>query len=213
MSEGARIASARFWSLGPWRSRAHRGATERRPHRIRLHGSKARCAWERTGHSLRRRRDAASRTASLRNSPRGSLQCLHIAECRAGDRVLVRVDKSVEAIALYVACLRMGAVFVPMNTAYTTHELEYFIHDAEPASIVVRPDDFAAMASLLPEKEQARIQLRSGPRPTARCWPGSARTRARAWRRLRPRGQRSVPTTWLPCSIPPAPLANPKRQC
>jgi malonyl-CoA/methylmalonyl-CoA synthetase len=75
----------------------------------------------------------------------------------AGDRVLVCVDKSVEAIALYVACLRMGAVFVPMNTAYTTHELEYFIHDAEPALIVVRPDDFAAMASLLPEKEQARI--------------------------------------------------------
>ena len=75
----------------------------------------------------------------------------------AGDRVLVRVDKSVEAIALYVACLRMGAVFVPMNTAYTTHELEYFIRDAEPALIVVRPDDFSAMAGLLPQNEQARI--------------------------------------------------------
>src|SRR6185437_13317344 len=53
----------------------------------------------------------------------------------AGERVLVRVDKSVEAIALYVACLRIGAVFVPLNTAYTTHELEYFIRDAEPALI------------------------------------------------------------------------------
>jgi malonyl-CoA/methylmalonyl-CoA synthetase len=76
----------------------------------------------------------------------------------AGDRVLVRVDKSVEAIALYVACLRLGAVFVPLNTAYTTHELEYFIRDAEPALIVVRPEDFSATATLLPESERARIQ-------------------------------------------------------
>jgi malonyl-CoA/methylmalonyl-CoA synthetase len=67
------------------------------------------------------------------------------------DRVLVKVDKSVEAIALYVACLRMGAVFVPLNTAYTPHELEYFIKDAEPRLIVVRPDDFPATANLVPE--------------------------------------------------------------
>lgn len=76
----------------------------------------------------------------------------------AGDRVLVRVDKSVEAIALYVACLRLGAVFVPLNTAYTTHELEYFIRDAEPTLIVVRPEDFSATATLLPESERARIR-------------------------------------------------------
>jgi malonyl-CoA/methylmalonyl-CoA synthetase len=75
-----------------------------------------------------------------------------------GDRVLVRVDKSVEAIALYVACLRLGAVFVPLNTAYTTHELEYFIRDAEPTLIVVRPEDFAATATLLPAGARARIQ-------------------------------------------------------
>jgi len=76
----------------------------------------------------------------------------------AGDRVLVRVDKSVEAIALYIACLRMGAVFVPLNTAYTAHELEYFIHDAEPSLIVVRPEDFAATAALVPQREQVRIR-------------------------------------------------------
>ena len=75
-----------------------------------------------------------------------------------GDRVLVRVDKSVEAIALYVACLRMGAVFVPLNTAYTVHELEYFIVDAEPALIVVRPEDFTATAALVPQPGRARIQ-------------------------------------------------------
>jgi malonyl-CoA/methylmalonyl-CoA synthetase len=75
-----------------------------------------------------------------------------------GDRVLVRVDKSVEAIALYVACLRLGAVFVPLNTAYTTHEIEYFIRDAEPALIVVRPEDFSATATLIPDSERPRIQ-------------------------------------------------------
>ncbi len=83
-----------------------------------------------------------------------------LARCAVGpgDRVLVRVDKSVEAIALYVACLRMGAVFVPLNTAYTIHELEYFIRDAEPALIVVRPEDFAATASVVPPSARAQIQ-------------------------------------------------------
>lgn len=101
-----------------------------------------------------------------------------------GDRVLMRVDKSVEAVALYVACLRLGAVFVPLNTAYTTHELEYFIQDAEPALIVVRPEDFSATATLLPESERARIRtlgtaadgtLLAGSGATA---PGSGRASA-----------------------------------
>ena len=74
-----------------------------------------------------------------------------------GDRVVVKVDKSVEAIALYIACLRMGAVFVPLNPASTAHELEYFIHDADPRLIVVRPEDLAAAAALAPQGEGARI--------------------------------------------------------
>ncbi len=49
-----------------------------------------------------------------------------------GDRVAVAVEKSVEAVFLYVACLRMGAVYMPLNTAYTTAELEYFLSDAQP---------------------------------------------------------------------------------
>ena len=77
---------------------------------------------------------------------------------KPGDRVLVRVDKSVEAIALYLACLGSGAVFVPLNTAYTTHELKYFIEDAEPGLIVVRPEDSAAVAALVPKSDTARVQ-------------------------------------------------------
>jgi malonyl-CoA/methylmalonyl-CoA synthetase len=49
-----------------------------------------------------------------------------------GDRVVAQVEKSPEAIALYLACLRIGAVFVPLNTAYTTAEIEYFLGDADP---------------------------------------------------------------------------------
>ena len=68
----------------------------------------------------------------------------------SGDRVLVKVDKSVEAIALYVACLRIGAVFVPFNTAYTPHEMDYFIRDSEPRLIIVRPEDRVAVDALVP---------------------------------------------------------------
>src|SRR5688572_20119753 len=55
-----------------------------------------------------------------------------------GDRVVAQVDKSPEAIALYLACLDVGAAFVPLNTAYTFAELEYFLGDAAPSLAVVR---------------------------------------------------------------------------
>jgi malonyl-CoA/methylmalonyl-CoA synthetase len=59
---------------------------------------------------------------------------------QAGDRVAVQVDKSPEAIMLYLACLRAGAVYLPLNTAYTRTELEYFIADAEPRVLVCAPE-------------------------------------------------------------------------
>ncbi len=54
----------------------------------------------------------------------------------AGDRVVVQVEKSPENLALYLATLRIGAVYVPLNTAYTISELDYFLTDAEPALFV-----------------------------------------------------------------------------
>ncbi len=56
---------------------------------------------------------------------------------RPGDRVAVQVEKSAEALILYLACLRSGAVYLPLNTAYTLAELDYFIGDAEPRLLVV----------------------------------------------------------------------------
>jgi malonyl-CoA/methylmalonyl-CoA synthetase len=55
---------------------------------------------------------------------------------QAGDRVAAQVDKSVEAIALYLATLRAGAVFLPLNSAYTRAEVDYFLGDAEPRVFV-----------------------------------------------------------------------------
>jgi malonyl-CoA/methylmalonyl-CoA synthetase len=57
-----------------------------------------------------------------------------------GDRVAVQVEKSPEAILLYLACLRAGAVFLPLNTAYTLAELAYFLDDAEPTLVVCDPE-------------------------------------------------------------------------
>jgi len=53
-----------------------------------------------------------------------------------GDRILVQAEKSVEGALLYLAALRAGLIYVPLNTAYTAAELDYFIADAEPALIV-----------------------------------------------------------------------------
>jgi malonyl-CoA/methylmalonyl-CoA synthetase len=58
---------------------------------------------------------------------------------KPGDRVAVQVEKSVEALMLYLACLRAGAVYLPLNTAYTLAELDYFIGDAEPRLVVCSP--------------------------------------------------------------------------
>jgi len=55
---------------------------------------------------------------------------------KPGDRVAVQVAKSVQAIALYLATLRAGAVFLPLNTAYTRVEVGYFLEDAEPTVFV-----------------------------------------------------------------------------
>jgi malonyl-CoA/methylmalonyl-CoA synthetase len=56
-----------------------------------------------------------------------------------GDRVAAQVEKTPENLYLYLACVRAGAVFLPLNTAYTLVELSYFIEDAEPALIVCDP--------------------------------------------------------------------------
>jgi len=56
-----------------------------------------------------------------------------------GDRVVAQVPKSATAVALYLAALRVGAVYVPLNEAYTADEVAYFLADAEPTVVVFAP--------------------------------------------------------------------------
>ena len=76
----------------------------------------------------------------------GVLKILGVAK---GDRVAVQVDKSSAAVALYLACLRVGAVYLPLNTAYTPAEVAYFVGDAEPTLLVCRPQSEAPLSGVL----------------------------------------------------------------
>ncbi len=59
---------------------------------------------------------------------------------RPGDRLLAQVEKSPEAVLVYLACLRAGIIYVPLNPAYTADEVRYFVDDAEPRVVVSGPD-------------------------------------------------------------------------
>jgi len=65
-----------------------------------------------------------------------------------GDRVAVQVDKSPEALCLYLGCLRAGVIYLPLNTGYSTRELEHFFRDAEPHVVVCRPQDESMVGDL-----------------------------------------------------------------
>jgi len=81
---------------------------------------------------------------------------------KPGDRVAVQVDKSPEALFLYLACLRAGAVYLPLNTGYTMDEVAYFLRDSEPVLVICRPqekDEFNGLAARLGIK---RVQTLDG---------------------------------------------------
>lgn len=75
-----------------------------------------------------------------------------------GDRVAVQVDKSPETIILYLACLRVGAAYLPLNTAYTETELNYFLGDAQPTVFVCRPANIEAARELAEKTDVARVE-------------------------------------------------------
>jgi malonyl-CoA/methylmalonyl-CoA synthetase len=67
---------------------------------------------------------------------------------KPGDRVAAQIEKSTDTIVVALACLRAGAVLLPLNTAYTLAELEYFLGDSEPTLSLCRPDKLAAVRDL-----------------------------------------------------------------
>src|SRR6202008_36677 len=101
---------------------------------------------------------------------------------KPGDRVAAQTEKSVPALVLYLATVRAGAVYLPLNTAYTLNELDYFISDAEPSLVVCDPakaDGIKAIAakvgpasrrSILAARARGR-KRRPRPNPTSIPFP------------------------------------------
>ena len=64
---------------------------------------------------------------------------------KVGDRVAVQTGKHVDCVWLYLACLRVGAIYLPLNPAYTPAEVAYFVSDAEPVLMVCEPTRVASL--------------------------------------------------------------------
>src|SRR5689334_19033083 len=76
---------------------------------------------------------------------------------KPGDRVAAQTEKSVPALVLYLATVRAGAVYLPLNTAYTLNELDYFIGDAEPSLVVCDPAKAEGLAPIA-AKVKAKVE-------------------------------------------------------
>src|SRR6476659_5420536 len=88
---------------------------------------------------------------SWRDLDRGTAMMANLLRALAlppGSRIAVQVEKSVEAVMLYLATLRAGHVFLPLNTAYQSAEIEYFIGDAEPAVMVCGGKNFGWVSKI-----------------------------------------------------------------
>ncbi len=79
-----------------------------------------------------------------------------------GDRVAVQVEKSPEALLLYLGCLRAGAVFLPLNVDYTLAEVDYFLGDAKPSLVVVGPERRDGVAEIAKRHGVARVETLAG---------------------------------------------------
>lgn len=82
--------------------------------------------------------DAAARYAAA----------LHDAGLNAGDRLAVQVEKSLENVFVYLGCLRLGAIYMPLNTAYQPAEISYFLGDATPTVMVAAPERRASLEAI-----------------------------------------------------------------
>ena len=99
--------------------------------------------------------DADGRSISYAAAEEGSARianCLLQLGAEIGDRITVQVEKSPENLLLYLACLRAGLVYHPLNPAYKSSELTYFLGNAEPTIVICSSASLAPMTTLLPAK-------------------------------------------------------------
>jgi malonyl-CoA/methylmalonyl-CoA synthetase len=95
--------------------------------------------------------DMLERTAQMANA-------LVLSGVEPGDRVAVQVEKTVENLLLYLATLRVGAVYLPLNTAYTLTELDYFMGDAEPKLVVCDPSKREGLAEIASKRSVGSVE-------------------------------------------------------
>ncbi len=86
-------------------------------------------------------------------------RCLSDLGLKAGDRVTVQVEKSPEAVWVYLACLRGGFIFHPLNMDYQLDELVYFVNNAKPSAVICDPAKLGLFKELLNDSDCAVLTL------------------------------------------------------
>lgn len=111
-----------------------------------------------------------ARYYSWRDLDRGSAKIANLLaslKLPAGARVAAQVEKSPEALMLYLATIRAGFVYLPLNTAYRADEMAYFIENAAPAVVVCTPVNFGWITQIAFSRGTAHVftldELRPGP--------------------------------------------------
>ena len=99
--------------------------------------------------------DLAQESARIANA-------LMRAGCRPGDRVAVQADKHWQVLALYLACLRAGLVYLPLNTGYQKNELQFLFGDAQPRVVVCRPEALGIVATIAGDATVLTIDAHGG---------------------------------------------------
>ena len=127
-------------------------------------------------------------------------------ELPAGARVAVQTEKSVEALMLYLAVLRAGYVYLPLNTAYQAGEIEYFIGNAEPSVVVCSRRNFGWVSKIAFKAGTRHVFTLDDDRS------GSLLERAALMSDRHEPAQRA-PTTWPRSSTPAAPPGAARARC
>src|SRR5438046_8792002 len=70
------------------------------------------------------------------------------AGCRPGDRIAAQVDKHWHALALYLACLRAGLIYLPLNVSYQKQEIAYFFADTTTRPVSCSPEALGLITAL-----------------------------------------------------------------
>jgi malonyl-CoA/methylmalonyl-CoA synthetase len=84
------------------------------------------------------------------------------AGCQPGDRIAVQADKHWQVLPLYLAALRAGLVYLPLNTGYQKSELAYFFGDAEPRVVVCRPEMLGVIATIAKDSTVLTLDANGG---------------------------------------------------